>query len=213
MADPVHAVKAFLRQTPLFALYRNYRARISYWKWVIAGRPVPVPDLVKQETVKRYAKRFDLHIFVETGTCLGEMVSAVKDLFDEIYSIELGMELYQNAKRRFADAKHITILQGDSGEVLKEVLAEVKKPCLFWLDAHYSAGITVKGNTQTPIQQELSHILKHSMLDHVILIDDARDYIGQHDYPTIQALKDWTKLAGFDRFEVKDDIIRIHRSA
>jgi len=140
------------------------------------------------------------------------MVNAVKDIFDEIYSIELGMELSQQAKKRFANAKHITILQGDSGEVLKDVLAYVEKPCLFWLDSHYSAGITSKGNLTTPIQKELVHILNHPMVhSHRILIDDARSFTGEGDYPSIRFLQDLVTSAGFDNFQVKDDIIRIYK--
>ena len=153
-----------------------------------------------------------MHVFVETGTYLGEMVNAVKDVFDQIYSIELGVELYQNAKTRFAGIRHITIIQGDSAEVLNEVMAHLNQPCLFWLDSHYSGGITVKGELETPIRKEFSHVFGHSIRSrHVILIDDARCFTGEHDYPTIEQLRDMSKSAGFDSFEVKDDIIRIHK--
>ena len=107
-------------------------------------------------------------------------------------------------------AKHITILHGDSGEVLEQVLARINKPCLFWLDGHYSGGVTAKGSLETPIQKELTHIFNHPQAhNHIILIDDARLFTGQDDYPALQFLQDLTISAGFDVYEVKDDIIRI----
>lgn len=214
MTNLVTATKSVLRRTPAFWVYEQYLYRKSMREWVREGKPLPPPNLIKQHVVKEYAGRFHMHVFVETGTYLGEMVNAVKDVFDQIYSIELSMELYQNAKIRFAGIKHVTIIQGDSGEVLDEVLAHVNQPCLFWLDGHYSEGITVKSELETPIRKELSHIFGHSIASrHVILIDDARCFTSEHDYPTIEQLRDISKLAGFDSFEVKNDIIRIHKLA
>jgi len=184
------------------------------WEWVLPGKPVSPPEILKQRIVKEYAKRFRLRMFVETGTYLGEMVNAVRNRFDQIYSIELGLELYENAKRRFADKKNITIIHGDSGKVLDELLGHVNQPCLFWLDGHYSGGITAKGEAETPIRKELSHIFNHSIASHhVILIDDARCFIGDHDYPTIEELRNLSSSAGFDVFEVKHEVIRIHKLA
>jgi hypothetical protein len=214
MIKLVNAIKSILRHTPAswvcLSIYRQYQL----WEWVRAGKPIPPPEKVKQRIVKEYAKRFRLRMFVETGTYMGEMVNAVKNRFDQIYSIELGLELYENAKRRFADKKNITIIHGDSGEVLGEVLSHVNQPCLFWLDGHYSGGITVKGEVETPIRRELSHIFNHSIASHhVILIDDARCFIGDHDWPTIEELRNMCSSAGFDAFEVKHDVIRIHKLA
>lgn len=199
-----------VRMRLLYALLQTYRGKKIYREWIKTGKPVPSPHIVKQHTVKEFAKRFGLTIFIETGTYQGDMVYAVKNKFEEICSIELGMELYKSAKIRFAEGKHITILQGNSGEILEQVLSKVNKPCLFWLDGHYSAGITVKGDLETPIEKELFHISRHKFKrNHVILIDDARCFTGQGDYPSIQSLKEWAILEGFHNFEIKDDIIRI----
>lgn len=185
----------------------------EYIEWVELGKPFPPPHLIKQMTVKEYAKKYRLNIFIETGTYLGDMVYAVRSVFGKIYSIELGEELYKRAKRRFSKYNHISILHGDSAEVLPEILDNIKEPCLFWLDGHYSAGITAKGELATPILQELDHILSHPVKDHVILIDDARDFIGKNDYPTIQELRTLvlSQKLGYG-FEVRNDIIRIHKT-
>ena len=97
------------------------------------------------------------------------------------------------------------------GDDLKDVLAQENESCLFWLDAQFSAGVTTKGDKETPAENELAHILKHPLAhEHVILIDDARCFTGKGDYPSVQKLKDLTLSVGFNVFEVEDDIIRIY---
>ena len=81
-------------------------------------------------------------------------------------------------------------MQGDSGNVLNQLVPELNSAALFWLDGHYSGGQTAKGEKECPIYEELKSILASS-LEHIVLIDDARLFIGQHDYPTIEELKDF----------------------
>lgn len=182
----------------------------EFRNWLEAGRPIPPPDLVKQRTVRECAKQFRLHVFVETGTYLGNMIAAVEDAFDEVYSIELGQHLFEAARRRFADKPHVTILHGDSADLLPTVLQRVSRPCLFWLDAHWSGGTTAKGRANTPIEHELSHILAHPVKGHVILIDDAHCFTGHDDYPTLQELKNLIgSTSAYSNFKVTHDMIAI----
>jgi hypothetical protein len=189
------------------------RRRRKYWRWLRLGKPLPPPHEVKQMTVIGYAKRCGTRVFIETGTYLGDMVRAVRNTFHQIYSIELSAELCKDAQKQFSDYRHISILEGDSAKVLPEILCLVEEPCLFWLDGHYSGGITVKGNKETPILEELKHILGHSIAEHVILVDDARCFVGQNGYPTLEELRRLVLTEYPDYvFEVKDDMVRIHRN-
>ena len=196
----------------LYRMIKKICYKKEYRKWTLSGKPIPPPHMVKQIIVKAYAAQFGINIFVETGTYLGEMVGAVKYNFKRIYSIELSHELYENARKKFSKHKHISIVNGDSAEVLPEILKYVKEPCLFWLDGHYSGGNTAKGKKETPIMEELKQICAHPVKNHLILIDDAREFTGQNDYPTIESL--WTfigaRLPGYE-FDVQDDIIRIYK--
>ena len=170
------------------------------------------PHLLKQKIVKLYAKKFKIKIFVETGTYLGEMIDATKKRFKKIYSIELDDKLYRNAKKQFSMYNHISIIQGDSSEELPIILSKIKQPCLFWLDAHYSAGNTAKGELETPIKQELNNIFTISKFNHIILIDDARMFKGKNDYPTLEELRNFiSNKRPYYSFIVKNDIIRIHK--
>jgi hypothetical protein len=210
MANYMKPFKYFLIRTPIYGLIHRYRQQSSYRDWVIAGKPSPPHLLYKQHIIKEYAKQFALDVFIETGTYLGDMVDAVKQIFNEIYTIELSQELYLAAKKRFSRENHITVLYGDSGELLDQLLLKVDKPSFFWLDAHYSSGITVKSDLYTPINKELFSISQHPLTrNHVIFIDDARCYTGNKGYPELQLLKDWAFREGFEHFEVQNDIIRI----
>lgn len=210
------AIEKLISGTFLYDIVSDRRHKRELHAWIERFRPIPPPHLVKQSVVKEYAKRFSLETLVETGTYLGFMVFSTKDTFRRIYSIELEENLYRRAKRKFSKFNHVTILQGDSGEVLSKLLESLNEPCLFWLDAHHSSGAAFKtgrGKLLTPISSELEHILSHAKAQgHVILIDDAREFTGENDYPTIDGLKELVfRLKPEFTLELQDDIIRIHR--
>jgi hypothetical protein len=203
------------RTTPLGTLARTHRQRRlrkKYQRWVRSGAVPPLPNWGKQRVVIEYVRRFAPTVFLETGTYKGKMVYAVMPHVQEIYSIELDPTHYRHAHRRFAGYANIHIRQGQSGDVLPEIVKEVQQPCLFWLDAHWSGGSTAKAELETPIMEEMNCILNHPLADrHVILIDDARCFTGQNDYPTLQVLEQRIGAAQPDWvFEVEDDIIRTH---
>jgi hypothetical protein len=186
-------------------------------EWVNRGRPVPPPDRYKRRVIKAYASKFGIHNFVETGTYLGGTTYAMRNVFEKIVTIEVEKNLYKKAKMRFEPYENITVLNGDSGELLPIILPLLDDRCLFWLDGHYSAGITGKGDLDSPIIAELQCILSDKVKDHVILIDDARDFIKNSNmtgYCSIDELYKFVKKFDTDYdFTVQDDIIRITRAS
>ena len=77
------------------------------------------------------------------------------------------------------------------------------------MDGHYSAGITAQGEKDCPIFEELAAIFDGKKFNHILLIDDARDFIDQGDYPSIDQLTKYIKSKNEDfQVEVKHDIIR-----
>jgi hypothetical protein len=210
------SLKYFLERTTPFGtiarLRRNRQLLKKLRKWENNGAVLPMPNLGKQRVVQEYINKFSPEVFIETGTYKGKMLYAVTPYVKEIYSIELDHMYFEKAERRFAGYHNIHVFQGQSGEVLPKILKRIDKPCLFWLDAHWSGGSTARAETQTPIIQEIKCILEHtSSAEHVILIDDARLFVGKDDYPTLQALKRMVLTVHPSWiFEVKDDIIRTH---
>jgi len=191
--------------------FEERRSRRALREWEQSGRPVPPPHIFKQQTIREFATRFRTRVFVETGTYQGDMIEAMRDQFRHLYSIELGMDLWRKAHDRFSRFKHICVRQGDSGVVLNEILAGINEPCLFWLDGHYSEGVTAKGVLNTPIVRELQAIVNHPVQEHVVLIDDARCFVGRDDYPAIPDLQRNVAAARPHwLMSVDDDIIRFH---
>ena len=180
----------------------------QYDEWIKMGSPVPPPHAVKQMTIAEFQGKSGHSILVETGTYMGDMVEAQKRIFDKVYSIELGKELFENATKRFEDDKHVSIFQGDSGKVLVDIIKLIDSPAIFWLDGHYSAGITAKGEKECPIFEELDAIFNGKQLNHILLIDDARCFIGENDYPTIENLQKYISSKNPNyKMEIKNDAI------
>ena len=202
-------LKRLVYDTPVWDAYLSRGDQRSITYWVRDGCPSPPPPIVKRQTILEYAEKFKLTTLVETGTYLGDTVYSMKDRFTRIASIELSQELYERAKARFQRVPHVTIHHGDSATVLPRVLTDIHAPCLFWLDGHYSGGQTALADKETPILAELEAVASHSVKGHVILIDDAREFVGG-DYPTIPALRTLvTQCLHEYSMAVKDDMIRI----
>lgn len=193
-------------------LIRPIRSARAVRSWEQEGRPVPPPMPAKQREILRYGRAASIRTLVETGTHTGDTIAATRRKFDRVYSIELDDTYYQNARKRFSRYPSVSVLHGDSGTLIREVLQVLDGPSLFWLDAHYSGGDTAKGVTETPVEEELRSILAHPIEGHVILIDDARHFVGEKDYPTIEEMESLLRRERPDWvFEVRDDIIRMHR--
>jgi len=204
--------KDFLRPfipAALFKVLKKLYMKNQLKSWEKNGRPAPPPHIVKQMTIQEYQQKYHCGVLVESGTFRGDMVEAQKKFFKKIISIELATELFEKAKRKFSKDPHVQILQGDSGQVLSTVMKDMTEPAVFWLDGHYSALETAKGSTECPIYKELDCILDAKPMNHVILIDDARDFTGRGDYPAVDALTSYIKNKN-DRYQlsVENDIIR-----
>lgn len=178
--------------------------------WLARIRPKAPPHPIKVLIVRRYRRRYRTRTFIETGTYLGDMVAALHHLFDRVISLELSPELHARAQARLRGASNVELHCGDSGRLLPRLLQDIPSSALFWLDAHFSGGVTAKGELDSPIVQEMQAILDHPVKSHVILIDDARTFRGVGGYPTIEQLelmvRDQYPNA---RFRVRNNIVRI----
>jgi hypothetical protein len=203
------ALRKLLQRTPLYGVYKTLGHYPDYWYWKLRGEPVRSPHLLKQRTVREYAERYGPQVLVETGTYYGEMVAAMKRRFKAIYSVEYDHQLAQRAIKKFARYPHIHVLEGDSQQVVPELLNRINEPALFWLDAGYYGWAGLQGDKQR-LTAELGAILRDPGNKHVILMDDARGLNGQNGAPTIAQLQQRieSEFPG-RRVEVKHDILRI----
>lgn len=134
-----------------------------------------MPSLLAEE-IKNFSL-FETQIFVESGTYFGETTENVKSMFEKIYTMELKEEFANAATLKFQNDKHITVIQGDSGENMIKICSEksiIDKPTFFWLDGHWSGGNTARGDKDVPLLEELKAINDFCNQWCIIAIDDAR---------------------------------------
>jgi hypothetical protein len=170
------------------------------------GGPQSTRD--KQKMIIKIAQKNGIRNFIETGTYIGETVKSVLPFFDNIYTIEINRKLYMYNKKKFRKNKNVKVILGNSYKRLQEILPKIDESSIFWLDAHYSGGITSKSDEWTPIKKELKVILKFWKKNSVVLIDDARLFCGKRGYPDIQ----WIKSIFKDKkvnIKIKNDVIII----
>jgi hypothetical protein len=177
--------------------------------WLKSGCCGVAPHPIKMMVVRSYLKKFSIKDFVETGTYLGDTLGYIAECGVRCTSIELSRELYEAARKRFNGYKNVKLVHGDSGQRLPELLKGINNPVLFWLDGHYSSGITASAETHTPVSAELQSILSHPIKRHVILVDDARCFDGKNDYPHLDDLLRVMREDGSYSAEITTDIIRL----
>jgi hypothetical protein len=174
------------------------------------GYQLPLPAFVKRSILKRNLLDHELQTLVETGTQYGDTPWLFRNELQEIWSIELSPQLSHLARRRFQKFPHIHIIEGDSTHCLAEVIPQLKTPTLFWLDGHYSSGVTARGTLDCPIYAELQAIFSTCKQRWVILIDDARSFGTEKDYPSLEELSTFIRSVRSDSvFSVENDIIKI----
>lgn len=165
---------------------------------------------MKARTLLNLANEYNLNLFVETGTHSGGTVNAMRGHFKKIYSIELSDEFYKKAAHWFRNDTTVTIVHGDSAKELLPIVQQLTEAALFWLDGHYSEGKTARGEKDTPIMEELEHIYTNLNFPHVVVIDDARAFGTDPEYPTIAEIEQKLKQMGVAyQLQLRNDAIRI----
>jgi hypothetical protein len=176
--------------------------------FALNGQFRPMNEIGKRMTLHHYARKYELEVFVETGTFRGDTLDYLQPELGELYSVELSEKLHAEAFERFRGNEKIRLLQGDSGKVLRELIPTITKPALIWLDAHYSAKVTAHGDLETPILAELEAIFHLSKAKHIILIDDVRDFLHNPNYPSLDAVKSMALKYHYS-FESRFELIRL----
>ncbi len=188
------------------AAWLQYRLDEDLRRWE-QKQQTTFPHLLKQRIVLDHAAASGARAFIETGTYYGFMLQACLGRFDRLISIEIEPHFYNRAQKVFRRQSNVTLLHGDSAKLLPKLLGTIKCPCLFWLDAHYSGGLTGRTELETPIRGELEAILSHSYR-HTVLIDDANCFDGTHDYPEISWIESISRKSGYS-MSLTDNIIRL----
>eukprot|EP00741_Cyanophora_paradoxa_P011401 tig00020556_g11012.t1 len=138
------------------------------------------PGKQKLQVLRDYAKKHGLKTFLEVGTYQGETLFGMMQSMDDLHSIELSPYYYQSAATLFANVRKVRLYQGDSASILPSVLAQLRQPALFWLDAHYTtAEKAVRGAGEAPVILDLLSIFEWPYAQQsVVVIDDAHLFVG-----------------------------------
>ena len=178
-------------------------------EWADRRYIAPSPPHIKRSVLLRFG--IPDGIWVESGTFLGDTTDLLSQNCTMVYSIEPEPSLYKKACLRFAKQANVEILHGTSETQLPNLLTRLSGNVSFWLDGHYSAGITFKGFQETPIIEELRAIADAlPRLGSVnVLIDDIRCFepsLPQNaGYPTRNFLVDWANTNGLT-WHIEHDI-------
>jgi hypothetical protein len=141
------------------------------------------PYFPKEMAIK-LAKIAKASVFIETGTFMGDTTKWASARFKDVHTIELSESLYNQVKNELLEKGNITPHLGDSRDILPKILANINNNIVFWLDGHYSAGVTAGKDDPCPLLKELEIILSRNNED-IILIDDARCLLDGEGWPTI----------------------------
>ncbi len=133
--------------------------------------------------------------FVETGSLYGHTSIHASYLFENVFTIELSDHLYTSLKPIESVRPNLKVYQGNSKDVLPDIISHLSGPTVFFLDAHWSgdnsidwskgrfkgyptetahSGQTEKPNPedQKPIVSEYTQIFETFPEPTLIIIDD-----------------------------------------
>lgn len=167
-------------------LIRDVYALLKYPIWLVSvSMNSPDNHIYKKRRIAAIASKYNCQTLIETGTYYGQMVNFAKKRFAKVKSVEIHRPFFLQNKKQFEGDSNVEIYFGGSQDRLSEMIDTSEGRVLFWLDGHYSGVGTGGADDVCPIIRELRLIAQSKRNDHCILIDDARCFVGEGGYPTI----------------------------
>lgn len=185
-------MKAIIRNSYPNRLRRYFQ---EYLQWSSRNFNAPSPHFIKHKCLVRNS--LPNATWIETGTYLGQTTALLAKHGTMVYSIEPEPTLFQNAQNYFNGQSSVEIINGLSENIFPTLLPKISGSVNFWLDGHYSSGITHKGPQETPIVDELRCISDNiDRFDHIcVFIDDIRCFNPKNPiystYPSLNDIVDW----------------------
>jgi len=189
-------MKSFIKAILPKQLIKKFETYRIIKKWGKTNFLEHSPQMIKEFVFERYG--IDNAPWVETGTFLGKTTNFLRERYPHVYTIEPEIKLYNDALKRFI-GKNVTLYNDVSENVFPNLLKKLSGDVNFWLDGHYSEGVTFKGDKDCPVEDELNLIEANlnNFNKITILIDDVRCFLPTNsdypDYPSIDYLVDWAR--------------------
>ncbi len=178
------------------------------------GGPYGVTDQMKWDAILGYVNEYKCDTLIETGTNVGDTMEEMRHYLKDVYSIEIGPQLYENAKKRFANCANVHLIWGDAGEILGPLLSflDPARKVIFYLDAHsrYDETSPAGRGIGTSVPKEVAAIARYRPKS-VVLIDDARLFTHKFnkDWPELTATIEGIEALNLWNVELKNDMIRL----
>ena len=207
-------MKSFIKAILPKQLVKQFEIYLIIKKWGKTNFLEHSPQMIKEFVFERYG--IDNAPWVETGTFLGKTTNFLRERYPHVYTIEPEIKLYNDALKRFI-GKNVTLYNDVSENVFPNLLKKLSGDVNFWLDGHYSEGITFKGDKDCPVEDELN-IIEANLNNFnkiTILIDDVRCFLPENskypDYPSIDYLVDWARRFNMS-WKIEHDIFIMQKT-
>ena len=151
---------------------------------------MPAINLNFLQSLKVDYKNFP--IFIENGTYLGETIFGMEPYFENLYTIEVSPNLHYHTKSNYSGNK-IDFILGDSYKIISLLIPNLKKPTIFFLDAHLSGGHTGKGEKDVPLYEEIKTIMDNFDEEAILIVDDFRMFGNVH-FDGLNTHIDWSPM-------------------
>lgn len=151
--------------------------------------------------IKEFIEQVQIDVFVETGTASGGSIKEASKYFNECHTIELN----EGRPKYDPSIKNITWHTGNSIDVLPDIVRGLLKHkeengmqpedyryCLWWLDSHFDGDKPKNSPFKDCYLLEELDIISQYAQDSIIIIDDARLFMGYPPHPNEP--KEWPTI-------------------
>lgn len=160
-----------------------------------------LPPVAKDNVFTAFGKRRLLTLLlqdrkfgsaIETGTYLGLTARLLARFCNDVTTFEISESVYVFAKKWNSKLKNIKFVNESSdGEGFTAAIRQSSRPIFFWLDAHYSGGITGGNSNEQPLRREIETICGTSTgRSFLALVDDANVFDVDKSYPSISEIEE-----------------------
>jgi hypothetical protein len=120
-------------------------------------------DGLLEKELRRLIGQYGIQSAVETGVHQGASTRGLAAMVPEVYAIEIDYDFYAESCVRLADVPNVRLYHGPSQDVLPVLLPHVRRPALYYLDAHW--------NGNYPLPQEVEIIALHDPQPVIVMHD------------------------------------------
>lgn len=177
----------------------------------LRGRPFVPHSLTKLHNIVTCRNLTRAKTIIEIGAFKGVTTRRLSYFFDNVISIEIDADLFDQARKRCAGRSNVKVILGDGSILLPEIIKNADNALLF-LDGHFSGGVTGQGEEPEPVLKELDLLKCHLSNVAGVVVDDFRLFGLEPGWPkkseVLRKLEgafdetNWSIFVQFDQFLV-----------